>query len=261
MIISFTGVRFCGQADFSGRSFDQTAHLTNARFYSPPNFDDVTRIDFTGAHIGFAPPGKLFHWTSDSQVPIRLRALRKIAEETKNHDLERDLYIDERKAERGVYWRLRWQALKKEGWKNWPRNIARLATHGLWVRVMGGYWAFADYGRSFVRPAVWLALSVPFFYWRYDEALAPLMHEAGSLNAEKYERAVWMLALGNAVPFIGPLTIDAEIKRFLFCPGCDSHSPAIPPGGYQLLVLGQSLLSIILIFFIGLALRNYFKIK
>jgi hypothetical protein len=35
----------------------------------------------------------------------------------------------------------------------------------------------------------------------------------------------------------------------------------IPPHGYQWLVVGQNLLSIILFFFVGLALRNYFKIK
>jgi hypothetical protein len=61
----------------------------------------ASRIDFTGAHVGFAR--EFLHWTEDSRIPIRLRALRKIAEETKNHDLERDLYIEERKAERGVY--------------------------------------------------------------------------------------------------------------------------------------------------------------
>jgi hypothetical protein len=70
-----------------------------------------------------------------------------------------------------------------------------------------------------------------------------------------------VLALGITVPFVGPLTIDSEIKRFLFCPGSDAHAPAIPPEGYQLLVLSQNLLSIILVFFIGLALRNYFRIK
>ena len=89
---------------------------------------------------------------------------RKIAEETKNHDLERDLYIEERKAERGVYLRQRWEELKKEGWKNWPRNVVRLAIHGFWIFIMFLYWALADYGRSFVRPFVWwLALSVSFF--------------------------------------------------------------------------------------------------
>src|SRR5208337_2806542 len=106
--ISFADAHFDGEAVFSGRSFEQTADFTNARFYYPPNFDGVPnpgKIDFTGAHIGFAPRGKLLHWTEDSLIPVRLRAFRKVAEETKNHDLERDLYIEERKAERGVYWR------------------------------------------------------------------------------------------------------------------------------------------------------------
>jgi hypothetical protein len=37
--------------------------------------------------------------------------------------------------------------------------------------------------------------------------------------ADNYEQAVGMVALGNAVPFVGPLTIGAEVKKFLFCPG------------------------------------------
>jgi hypothetical protein len=28
-----------------------------------------------------------------------------------------------------------------------------------------------------------------------------------------------MVALGNAVPFVGPLTIAGEVKKFLFCAG------------------------------------------
>jgi len=58
------------------------------------------------------------------------------------------------------------------------------------------------------------------------------------------------------------LTIDAEIKKFLFCPGGDASClPPISPEYFQLLVIAQNVLSIILVFFIGLALRNYFKIK
>jgi hypothetical protein len=125
---------------------------------------------------------------------------------------------------------------------------------------MGLYWALSDYGRNFVLPVGWLALSVPFFYWRYTEILAQLVHQAGTANAEKYNHAVWMLALGNAVPFVGPLTIDSEIKKFLFCPGFGPCLP-LPPENFQWLVIGQNLVSIILVFFIGLALRNYFRIK
>ncbi|HEY4848757.1 MAG TPA: hypothetical protein VIH87_13460 [Methylocella sp.] len=127
---------------------------------------------------------------------------------------------------------------------------------------MGIYWALADYGRSFILPAVWLAFSVFVFYRGYAAILAPLMPQAATLDAARYEHAVRMVALGNAVPFVGPLTIDAEIKKFLFCPSGDvSCLPPIPPGGFQALVIVRNVLSIILVFFIGLALRNYFRIK
>jgi hypothetical protein len=114
--ISFARARFDDGANFSGRSFYGAADFTNARFYSPPDFEaaaSAARIDFSGVHIGFVPPGRLLHWTSESKVPVRLRRLRKIAEDTKNHDLERDLYIEERKAERGARWRLLLDELKK----------------------------------------------------------------------------------------------------------------------------------------------------
>jgi hypothetical protein len=124
------------------------------------------------------------------------------------------------------------------------------------------YWALANYGRSFLLPAAWLGLSVPLFHCGYNKILAQLMPQAGTLDAAKYARAEWMVALGNAMPFVGPLTIDAEIKKFLFCPSGDASClPLIPPEYFQLLVVGQNLVSIILVFFIGLALRNYFRIK
>jgi hypothetical protein len=219
--ISFARARFDGEADFSGRNFERTADFTNACFCYPPNFDAIegaARIDFTGANVGFVSPGKR-QWTEDTKIPVRLRALRKIAEETKNHDFERDLYITERKAERGVYLHQQREDLKNDGWRHRPRNLLRLMLQGFWVFIMLLYRALSNYGRNPVLPFVWLLLSVPFFYWRYSKVLAPLMHDAGPANVDKYNHAIWMLAFGNAVPFVGPLTIDAEIKKFLFCPG------------------------------------------
>jgi Pentapeptide repeats (9 copies) len=290
LTISFSRARFDGVAVFSGRSFEKTANFTNARFYTPPDFEwcgGTTRIDFTGAYIGFARPGRL-HWTRDSEVPLRLRAFRKIAEETKNHDLERDLYIEERKAERGVYWHqlsgrdelegklkeiaeqkrhvwLEWRLKRRARNARWlgllakPSQLVRLITHCLWILVMWFYWLFADYGRSLVRPAIALGLSWYGSYRLYRWVLSPTMAQAPDI--EKYKEAVWRLALGNAVPFVGPLTVDAEIKKFLFCPLGNCPSPLMPPDGFQFLVIAQNLLSIILVFFIGLALRNYFRIK
>jgi hypothetical protein len=259
--ISFAGARFDDEAVFSGRLFKSNANFTNAHFYFPPDFDgadNVSRIDFTGTHIGFVPKGKLIHLTEDSRVPVRLRAFRKIAEETKNHDLERDLYIEERKAERGVYWRQRREELKEAPRREKPLIALRLGAHLFWIAVMGVYWTLADYGRSCVRPAAWLIASGYGFYRLYLWILAPMPSKVGPLDMEKYEHAVRMLALGNSVPFVGPLTIDADIKKFLFCRGFGNCTPT---EGYQLLVISQNLISIILVFFIGLALRNYFKIK
>ena len=50
---------------------------------------------------------------------------------------------------------------------------------------------------------------------------------SGPVNAGQYEQAVWILARGNAVPFVGPLTIDAEVKKFLILRGRRlQHTPA-----------------------------------
>jgi hypothetical protein len=77
-IMSFANTRFDGGANFSGRTFEQVAVFAGARFYLPPVFDgaaSASRIDFTGAYIGFVPPGKL-HWTKFSGFPVSLRQLR-----------------------------------------------------------------------------------------------------------------------------------------------------------------------------------------
>jgi len=57
-------------------------------------------------------------------------------------------------------------------------------------------------------------------------------------------------------PYLGDATQIISLLPINNCP-----SPIIPPEGYQLAVLSQNLLAAILVFFIGLALRNYFKIK
>jgi uncharacterized protein YjbI with pentapeptide repeats len=146
LTVVFAHARFDGEAVFSGQSFEQSGDFTSARFYSPPDFDAVrnpARIDFTGADIAFVRPGRL-HWTCQSRIPVRLRALRKIAEESKNHDLERDLYIEERKAERGVYLRQRWEELKMAPWTERPLIAWRLFGHVCWIVVMFLYWVLGQ---------------------------------------------------------------------------------------------------------------------
>jgi hypothetical protein len=249
--ISFACARFDGEANFSGRTFDGSADFSQARFYYPPDFDPWTkdaRADFTAAYISFVRPGCLLHWTSETKVPSQLRHLRILAEDRKNHDLARDLYIEERKAERGVYWRqlsglneleaklkditeqeksclvrVAAQAkgahcpLAQASRQTWPigaahrplpldpRHVVLLGACRLWPKLRTAR-------RMARRERIFLLLAL----YR-----GPCAAHGEGPDIEKYKQAVRMLALGNTVPFVGPLTIDTEIKRFLFCPRCD----------------------------------------
>jgi uncharacterized protein YjbI with pentapeptide repeats len=294
--VDFTSARFLGQVSFARRSFERTADFLNACFDRPPDFDRVANlqsVDFTGARVGFVPADRPWwkpHWTTDSTVAIHLRALRSQIEATKNHDFERDLYIEERKAERGIYFD---RYLKERRW-------SALAGHCLWIAVMAVYWAFSDYGRSWLRPAIWLGASIPAFHLLYAHLLADRREIAVASAREAvtktgegkdalvvvkgwqaaegrvladYDATVGQLAVSNAVPFVGPLTIDGDAKKFLYCgvwPTGKGETIAasvvepcrpIPPPGFQAAMISQNLLSILLVFFIGLALRNYFRVK
>mgnify|MGYP001154163947 CR=1 FL=1 len=244
--LSFAGAHFRGDVGFARRSFERPADFTGVRFDVPPDFDGATnlqRIDFTGAHAGFAPvdcPWWKPHWTTDSTVAVRLRALRSQIEATKNHDFERDLYIEERKAERGIYFD---RYLKERRW-------AALAPHCLWIGVMAVYWAFSDYGRSWLRPAIWLGASIPAFHLLYAHLLA----DRRGIAVASAREAVTKTGEGKDALVVVKGWQAAEGRVLEPC-------RPIPPPGFQAAMISQNLLSILLVFFIGLALRNYFRVK
>ena len=111
--LTFEAAQFAGVADFTGRKILGRLDFARANFGQPPIFDEYEgeQLNFYGAKIEFA--GTLhFHilrwrsvstrgWSTSSPTARRLRVFRAFAEETKNHDLERNLYIEERKIERG----------------------------------------------------------------------------------------------------------------------------------------------------------------
>src|SRR5262249_39179973 len=123
--IWFVGVRFFGDVDFSGRQFDGIADFSLARFDEPPRFDTLVNVDLYGAKIGFT--SRIPGWTKRGDVATRLRQLRKLADDAKNHDLERDLYIEERKAERGIYFAAHLRGARRNLRQRW-RGIAGLRT-------------------------------------------------------------------------------------------------------------------------------------
>jgi hypothetical protein len=336
--ISFMAARFLGGVDFSGRQFDDVADFTLARFDELPRFESLINVNLHGAaKIRFTR--NVLDWTNDSVAATQLRYLRKLADDAKNHDLERNLYIEERRAERGEYffallfdawinlsqqWRNRrvnglWSVagFPGEAVKQIVLTTTRLLVHIGWIAMMGLYWLLADYGRSFIRPFLALLLSVVLFNAAYWLVLRPqgaphvwpritaaieraitrphpndpsfvrpvqtpaLLPLVGALeqaitwpqaNDPPFVRAVRAFALANSVPFVGALTLDKEIKERLICgdqpvdakkalelgvPPC----VPIPRLRFQALALLQTIVSSACVFFIALALRNYFRVR
>jgi hypothetical protein len=59
------------------------------------------------------------------------------------------------------------------------------------------------------------------------------------------------------------LTLSSDVKETLLCGKSKPPSPdcLVPPFRFQFLVLAQGIFSAMCFFFIGLALRNYFRVK
>jgi hypothetical protein len=145
LAIWFSGARFDREASFLDRSFEKSADFSGARFYYAPEIDwtgNFTKFDFKGADFGLDRPDKS-NRTAESKLPSLLQAMRKAAEEARDHDLER-------KAELRNNWNVGIENLRKDRWKNRPSYLLRLAINRLWWIVMGTYWVLADYGRNFI---------------------------------------------------------------------------------------------------------------
>jgi hypothetical protein len=274
-----------------------------------PRFDSLTDTDLYGARVSFRAHTLrwLRGWTANSDVANRLRRLRKLAEESNNHDFERNLYIEERKAERGIYFV---QHLSdgltgvRDEWRQvvdlrssflfvlftcWRVviMISRLVTHTVWIGILFAYWLLADYGRSFLRPAIALVISVFLFhavYWIampassapdfWQRIVAGMSHAVAwpTVDDTQYVRAVRAFSIANAIPFVGALTLDGKVKELLICGNLtiDTNKASgqdivpciqIPSLRFQVLASVQVIFSSLCIFFIALALRNYFRMR
>jgi uncharacterized protein YjbI with pentapeptide repeats len=318
--IHFSSARFLGQAIFLERRFGRyTSYFKNTRFDQPPSFAGCSgtssvdlfgaRIRFSGDLLGIPVPG----WTTKTGVMLELRELRKIAEETRNHDLERDLFIEERKAQRGIA--LSDGAFKmldrsapstlwvaKSRYVNgsihallvfplklialFPLSLLRFAGKLLEIAVMTSFWVLGNYGRSFVRPLAALIFSVFVFQSIYMAMLMPVRHSSGNFfqaglslvknyaaaavsDDSKLGNAIRALAIANAIPLVGALGLEKEVKATVLCADTrnDLHSNRTEPCSFiprpmlQLAMLAQSIFSGLCLFLIGLALRNYFRLK
>lgn len=223
---SFDDAKFGGETRFDGVRLMGIGGFTRARFELPPCFANVEHLENLSL-VGtlFWSKNGFFKRTTDHRVVTNLRTLRKIAKEVNASDIERDLFIWERMAERGVLY------------KNWrPRAFATL--------LMFVYWALSNCGRSAILPFAWLAAA------NYGASFA-----YGWLVPQATRDQLWTLTLAGALPF-GEVNKAAlgKVAEKLFASG-------VIPLLVQATAIGQGVVNALLVFLLALALRNHFKVK
>ena len=236
--IDFTRAKFHGPVYFKGRVLRDLAIFAHARFAQPPDFASAKgqeNLSLVGTQFRFGRG--VFLWTTDPSVVTQLRRLRGIAQNIHATDAERDLFILERMAERGVLWKNWWDGDWKSWLFGWWRPLAAMFLFSI-------YRASSNCGRSVVLPLGWL------FVANYGASFV-----YGSLVPKAPHEQLWTLTLAGALPF-GEVNKTAlgKVAETLFEKG------AIPPM-VQALAIGQGIVNAVLVFLLALALRNHFKVK
>ncbi|WP_240006265.1 hypothetical protein [Pseudaquidulcibacter saccharophilus] len=250
--------------DFTGSIFHSLPKLLRCENHSAANFHNV-KLKITSGSWPFI---KL-----DEKELINIRLLRKIAEETKNHDLERDLYIEERRVEQGLSLLYNLNFLTKGEntiWEKLHCLFYKLPATLLIIFFSAAYGILSNYGRSIFLPAFWYFISFILFSGHNNLFVFKKIWENRPKNIETnlvispevYNQIASSANLANHIPIVGQLALDSQMKRVLFCGYIPNDSSlCLPPSGYDVFLVFQNIFVGILIFLFGLAIRNYFKIK
>jgi hypothetical protein len=254
-IVDFSDVRFIGSASFEGRKFDNEADFSGAQFDTPPNFrntDQHENLNWAGVKFAFSGSLKILGrnmpvsgWKTDYQTITDLRRLRGIAKKIYAIDAERDLFILERQAERGVFWYDWWRGEKWPRLVNWWRPLPSTVLMFLYA------WS-SDCGRSLLRPLVWLVI----WNWAAYELYSILIDRPLFLEVK---RALFDLAFSSIVPF--GATARSVFKSAVDVLFLRDDGQVVIPMGIQVASSAQGIINLVLVFLLGLALRNYFKLK
>lgn len=235
----FENVVFNGQADFS--ELENTNQVTEFTFQhssfnrsleisSNQSFGcivDLTRtktthqVSLDGLKVTLKRAGWL-NKAADPKDIERARRLKELAENNKDHKAALDFHV------------LEMQAARWHQTKFWPGIVFEFL-----------FWLLGDYGRSEIRPILWMIGALFGFgllYW----------HKATEFTATFWNSLIF--SAGQMFSLI-PSSRDARSDgaKALFGDG------AMPEFVYAL-TFTQSLFSIILLFLLGLALRNRFRV-
>jgi len=213
---------------------------------APPDLRGVKtshHVDLSGLEVSLRRKWPSLRWppvlskiADDTEDAARFRRLKEIAEANRDHDAALRFAADENRVNR-------WNRTP------WFASVLDMLFSGI-----------SDYGSSIWRPSVTLVLQIPLFAMLYVVLASGLTFDSIKPDAimvtiatiEGWEQA-GTLALSNTVPFL-PQTLASRIEMttvlFGDHPGFWVHATMIT----------QGLFSFVLIFLIGLGLRNRFRL-
>lgn len=268
----FEYANFHSDALFDDAKFHGTTIFANASFHQPPDFEGCegdTRFDVVGIRVTFSGTRPKYRWwkektnypewTINTDVPTRLRRFRKLMDDAKAQDIEHDLFILERKAERGI---------KIHNRKNLPLTPSPFGS----IVLLWFYSFFSDCGRSATRPFLYFIANIAASYYLYfilytiKVSPAPLMQMSWKLCCdigkipEKPLFDILSFTIGHALPLIGSLSAarEAAIHRLFSNPLTQRLEM---PFSIELAAICQSIIGAILFFLMLLAIRNHFRIR
>lgn len=228
----FNNVIFSGTAGFNNATFTDNANFTNAEFKSTTDFSKVIFVEvpyFHNAELHQSTDfrGAIFEDKGSRAAPSAYRTLKIAMGDVRSKKEEADFYAYEMES-----------------------NLKQYDTH-LFVKLFTYFYcAFSDYGRSFMRPLVWLLLITIFFSMIYSVLL---VH---SNNSD---------ILPHNSPYYIQFTIEQIVKPFSIWTqkGSEVIRSSVPDKVlvFQILTSLQSIMSIALITLFLLAVRRKFKLE
>ena len=218
------------QFDLRGAVFDGPLTL-EGELTTPPDLRSVKaahHVELSGLTVSLrriVPVlprclSKLHSVAKDKEDAARLRRLKEIAETNRDHRAALRFSADENRGRR---------------WHETPWLASVLDM---------GFSFLSDYGQSIWRPTAWLFIVMAGYsilYWHLSDVVGADLEHAT------------LLSLGNSLPFLPQSrTLRIEASEALFCNGLGLW--------IDIAMVAQGIASVVLLFLIGLGLRNRFRL-
>lgn len=266
---NFTSIISERSFSMTGAEFETTPSFIEAKFHKPPRLDNIVIKTQPAKEIPEQDPrpwwAKRFLVAPDKDEHARFRELRAMAADGNDH--VNALRFNAREIIARRFWVDKPYPLEEEDtWENC--HAARY-----WLGWL--YGVFSDYGRSIVRPLMWEVGLVGFFAVvfltlavaeegprpgeRWNACHASYLGDEQKKN-QKTNRLTEAIALSKRnVLFIGRADTARRTYGCLYGLENEGRSGRVPPW-VGFLSSAQSILSAILLFLAGLAIRNMFRI-